>query len=177
MSNYSIVNGELVNTDELHHHGVKGMRWGVRKARRNYENYSNRRKAANESAKEWDEMAAYAKSQGKLKKAAKYSQHAKDDRADARVYDERAKAGKQRLDEIAKKSNVGKEVVKGALREAGIMAANDLVNKFADRLPDTAKHVTKVISNGTAVGLGIANIVSTVRNAKAVGQARKRIYG
>jgi hypothetical protein len=29
MSNYIISNGELYNTDELMHYGVKGMKWGV----------------------------------------------------------------------------------------------------------------------------------------------------
>lgn len=33
---YTIVNGELHRTNELRHHGVKGMRWGVRKDRRSY---------------------------------------------------------------------------------------------------------------------------------------------
>jgi hypothetical protein len=30
---YVIVHGQLLSTDELYHHGVKGMRWGVRKDR------------------------------------------------------------------------------------------------------------------------------------------------
>ena len=49
MANYIINNGELVNVDELHHHGVKGMRWGVRKKQSISPELSRKRNAYNEA--------------------------------------------------------------------------------------------------------------------------------
>lgn len=73
-------------SDELRHYGVKGMKWGVRKAQKEVSKAST----ARASAKEWDEMAGYAKAKGNLRKAAKYAQYAKDDRAAAAKHDRKA---------------------------------------------------------------------------------------
>lgn len=40
MSRYMIVNGELYNHDELRHYGVAGMKWGIRKAKKQGTTYS-----------------------------------------------------------------------------------------------------------------------------------------
>lgn len=80
MSNYTIINGEL------YHYGVPGMKWGVRQA----EKYTTKSRMARESADEWDEMAKYVKSKGKLKKAANYRYWGEKDRIDARKYDKKA---------------------------------------------------------------------------------------
>ncbi len=50
---------------ELYHHGVKGMKWGQRKAQK----YANKAKLSRESSKEWDTMAKYALEKGKTKKS------------------------------------------------------------------------------------------------------------
>lgn len=74
--------------NSLMHYGVKGMRWGHRRAAK----LVNKASTARASAKEWDEMAAYAKSKGKFKRAEKYSQNAAQDRADAAKYQQKANA-------------------------------------------------------------------------------------
>lgn len=38
MSNYYINNGQLVSEDELYHYGVRGMKWGVRRATKQLSN-------------------------------------------------------------------------------------------------------------------------------------------
>ena len=71
---------------ELYHYGVKGMKWGVKRASK----YQSKADVARASADEWDEMARRATAKGKLKKAAKYTQAANEDRAYAAKYQDKA---------------------------------------------------------------------------------------
>ena len=65
---YTIIDGELYRTDELYHHGVKGMRWGVRRERKSRAERIKERaevRKARETAKQ--ERLAYKAQTQKLK--------------------------------------------------------------------------------------------------------------
>lgn len=53
----------ITSDGELKHYGVLGMKWGVRRARKNVQ----KAKRARESAKEWDEIARNKESKGHKK--------------------------------------------------------------------------------------------------------------
>ena len=100
---------------EFRHYGVKGMKWGRRKAR---PDYAGQARLARESSREWDEMARYAEQKGKAKRAAKYRQRAASDLAEAREY-ERQAGPKKSTSSPKQKAAAGKKSVKKTMQKVG----------------------------------------------------------
>jgi hypothetical protein len=116
--------------DYLMHYGVKGMKWGVRRASK----LQTKANIARDSAKEWDEKAAYASSKGKAKRAAKFKQNAADDRAAADKY--QAKANKKVEKRYAK---AGKTAGKADFSRELANKVENRHNRAASVLDKTAK--------------------------------------
>lgn len=133
MGNYIITpNGGFYSRDELYHYGVKGMKWGHRKAQK----YASKARTARESAKEWKEIgankAAKLMAKGKTAKADKvafkYKLKADQDLADAKAYENAAKAKERGAKYQEKQAEAGASRSRGAK-----LATNLLAGPFANR--------------------------------------------
>lgn len=146
-----------MNNNELYHYGVKGMRWGHRKAQQ----YENKARTARESAKEWNEIgrnkAAKLMAKGKTAKAEKvklkYDLYAKQDRADAKAYERAAKEKKRGAEYQKKQAEVGASRSRGAK-----LATNLLAGPFANRTYNSVI-AAGGSKNAARVATGVATIL------------------
>lgn len=143
---------------ELYHYGIKGMRWGHRKAQK----YEGKARTARESAKEWKEIgankAAKLMAKGKTEKAnkvkLKYQMKANQDIADAKSYERRAKEKVRGAEYQKKQAEAGSKRSKGAK-----LATNLLAGPFANRTYNSviaaggSKNAARVMT-GVATVLG-----------------------
>ena len=133
------------SNQSLAHYGVKGMKWGRRKAIRQAQRtratrakYAAKAQTSRESAREWDEMARYADQRGKTKKAAKYRANAASDRADARKYEQ----------QIGAKKSTGKKTVKKAMQKVG----SSTIRGSAKAVSYGAQVMARMMQNNVAIG-------------------------
>lgn len=154
----------LTYTDELYHYGVKGMKWGHRKAQK----YEAKARTARESAKEWKEIgankAAKLMAKGKTEKAnkvkAKYDERARQDYADAKTLEAKAAEKKRGAEYQKKQAEVGKSRSRGAK-----LATNILAGPFANRTYNSViaaggtKTAARVVTGLTSMGGPLAHVV------------------
>lgn len=141
---------------ELRHYGVKGMRWGHRKAAK----YEAKARTARESAKERKDIGAHKAAKllakGKTDKAnkvkLKYKLKADQDLADAKSYERRAKEKNRGADYQKKQAEAGAKRSKGAK-----LATNLLAGPFANRTYNSviaaggSKNAARVITGVTGM--------------------------
>ena len=113
MSNYLYTNDGLINTDDLIHYGVAGMKWGVRRAQR------------------LDRASARAERRGNTKRADKLAEKSRKQKAATnRIRKDAADIyGKAAVDRAAKASGIRNYVKTSLLGNYGSMKYNQYVTK------------------------------------------------
>jgi hypothetical protein len=136
----------IYNGGELYHYGVKGMRWGHRRAQK----YESKARTARESAKEWkeigknktDRLLAKGKTNKAAKVAKKYDSLARQDRSDAKRYDEKAKR-----EQTMNKFRDSRRDVSASRSTGAKLATNILAGPFANRTYNSV-----IAAGGSKVG-------------------------
>lgn len=162
---------------ELYHYGVKGMKWGQRKAQK----LESKARTAKESADEWKEIgknkAEKLMAKGKTAKAnkvqMKYDLKARQDNADAKSYEKRAATKKAE----AKFQKTQAEVSASRSRGAKL-ATNVLAGAFANRTYNSViaaggtKTGARVVTALASTGGPLAHVAVSYLYTKAAGERK-----
>ena len=162
---------------ELYHYGVKGMKWGHRKALK----YEAKARTARESASEWKEIGKHKAdkllAKGKTAKAnkvkMKYDLKARQDNADAKSYERRAAAKKVEANFQKAQAQASASRSRGAK-----LATNILAGPYANRTYNSViaaggtKTGARVVTGLVSAGGPLAHVVAAHLYTKAAGERK-----
>lgn len=138
---------EMYNTDELYHYGVLGMKWGIRRADRTGGSYSYK----SHSTKKWERRANRYASKSKKYESTDSSKSARYKSASTKASKiaKRSAMHDSRMQDIAKKSNVG-----------GVVATNMLLGLWGNKTYSSVR-----ASGGSQGAAAVATVLNSALGA------------